>query len=290
MNYELHPLCTLFPRLTGAEFEFLKEDIKVNGLRQPIVLHEGMILDGGNRYRACIDAGIDPEFIEFDGSNLVSFVLSANLHRRHLTPGQQAAIVSSAQDWAISQTHGGNRSSAHESTCSLSTTKERAASSGASMATQRRADAVAKANPELAMKVAHGEVSLQTAVREVAPQLAARKKSEALPIEQEEQKLSEDSITGDDAYGDELDIEAEYIAATHKIDELLKEVDRLTAIIEMDDKGAEINRLNALCDSLKTRIDSLMVEKNELIRTAKGYKIKLTQLEKQCNAAGLVNF
>ena len=97
MSYELHPLCTLFPRVVGPELDALREDIKTNGLRQPIVLHKGMILDGGNRYRACIDAGVEPSFIDFDGSNLVSFVLSANLHRRHMTAPQQAAIVASAQ-------------------------------------------------------------------------------------------------------------------------------------------------------------------------------------------------
>src|SRR5690349_6523758 len=100
---QLHPLCTLFPRIEGSEFDALKADIKANGLRQAIVIHEGMILDGGNRYRACLEIGVDPKTVEFDGGNLVSFVLSSNLHRRHLSPGQQAAIVASAQDWAKAQ-------------------------------------------------------------------------------------------------------------------------------------------------------------------------------------------
>ena len=75
------------------QFDALKADISANGLRQPIVLLDGMILDGGNRYRACIDAGVKPVFTDYNGGNIVSFVLSANLHRRHMTPGQQAAIV-----------------------------------------------------------------------------------------------------------------------------------------------------------------------------------------------------
>ena len=106
MKYELHPLCTLFPRIEGAEFDALVADVKANGLRESIVLHDGMILDGGNRYRACVQAGVTPKFKEFSGANLVTFVLSANLHRRHLSAGQQAAIVASAQDWAKAQTVG----------------------------------------------------------------------------------------------------------------------------------------------------------------------------------------
>lgn len=179
MSYELHPLCTLFPRVTGAEFAALVSDIRDNGLRQPIVLHDGMILDGGNRYRACIEAGVDPAFQEFQGDSLVSFVLSANLHRRHLSAGQQAAIVASAQDWAKAQRPGGDRKSDQGATLHLDSVAKRAAESGASVRTQKMADKVAKADPELAKKVAHGEISLPRAVEQVAPQLASRKTSPA---------------------------------------------------------------------------------------------------------------
>lgn len=173
MTYELHPLCTLFPRLNGAEFNALRDDIKANGLRSPIVLHDGMILDGGNRYRACIEAEVEPVFAEFEGGNLVSFVLSANLHRRHMKEGQSAAIVSSAADWAAAAKQGGtgaNRHAGKEQTgkiATLQTVAQRAAESGASERTQRMADKVAKADPELAKQVAHGEVSLPKAVAQV---------------------------------------------------------------------------------------------------------------------------
>lgn len=173
MTYELHPLCSLFPRVTGAEFDALVADIKANGQREPIVLHDGMVLDGGNRYRACIEAGIEPRFVNFDGTNMVAFVLSANLHRRHLTPGQQAAIVASAQDWAQAQGVGRPSNSA---TLHRSTAETRAAESGASVRTQKMADKVAKADPELAKKVAHGEVSLPQAVAAVEKKAAPAKK------------------------------------------------------------------------------------------------------------------
>ena len=112
-EYELHPLCTLFPRLGDEEAARLAEDIKANGLREPITLCGGMILDGGNRYRACVDAGIKPTFKEYKGDSIVQFVLSANLHRRHLSAGQQAAIVASAQDWANAQPVGGTGANQH---------------------------------------------------------------------------------------------------------------------------------------------------------------------------------
>lgn len=173
-EYELHPLCTLFPRLGDEEAARLAEDIKANGLREPITLCGGMILDGGNRYRACVDAGIKPTFKEYKGDSIVQFVLSANLHRRHLSAGQQAAIVASAQDWANAQPVGGTGANQHTNkeqtgnVAGLQTVADRAAQSGASERTQRMADKVAKADPELAKQVAHGEVSLPKAVAQVS--------------------------------------------------------------------------------------------------------------------------
>jgi len=172
MTLELHPLSTLFPRITGAEFEALAQDIRINGLREPITLHDGMVLDGGNRYRACLEAGVEPTFRDFAGDSIVAFVLSANLHRRHLSPGQQAAIVASAQDWASAHVAGSNQHTPKAESGpailpDLQTVAGRAAQSGVSERTQRMADKVAKAAPDLARQVAHGAVSLPAAVEQV---------------------------------------------------------------------------------------------------------------------------
>lgn len=76
--------------LLGAEFADLVEDIRSNGLMEPIVMHEGKILDGRNRYRACEASGVKPRFIQFDGSvSPISFIVSLNLHRRHLSESQR---------------------------------------------------------------------------------------------------------------------------------------------------------------------------------------------------------
>ena len=227
MSYELHPLCTLFPRVTGAEFDGLVADIKAHGLRQPIVLHGGMILDGGNRYRACVEAGVEPVFQEFQGDNLVSFVLSANLHRRHLSAGQQAAIVASAQDWAKAQTVGKPKSG---NVTGLATVAERAAKSGASDKTQRMADKVAKADPELAKKVAHGEISLPKAVEKVAPQIATK------PSKTPKKAARQPDPANDADTGQSID---------ELIEEIQKENEQLHAqlkAMEADDTKAELRK------------------------------------------------
>jgi ParB-like chromosome segregation protein Spo0J len=59
-NYRVHPVASLFPLLEGQEFEELCEDIESVGQKVPIVVHEGMLLDGRNRLRACLKLGIEP--------------------------------------------------------------------------------------------------------------------------------------------------------------------------------------------------------------------------------------
>ena len=62
-----HPICLLFPRMTDDELRELADDIRQNGLLHDIVLYEGKILDGRNRYLACPMAGVKPRFVQWDG-------------------------------------------------------------------------------------------------------------------------------------------------------------------------------------------------------------------------------
>lgn len=265
-DLQLHPLCTLFPRITGAEFEALKTDIQANGLRQPIVTHQGMILDGGNRYRACIEIGVEPTFAEFDGGNLVSFVLSANLHRRHLSPGQQAAIVSSAQDWGNAQQHGGDRKSDQSATLHFDTAEKRAAESGASLRTQKMADKVAKESPELAKKVAHGEVSLPQAIKQLAPARPDIPEDDG-PSAEELAFFQEKERADQDAY----DSLVEAALSDDQLGEALQLVAK---------QAEEIARLKAELRVVKEARDGYMAGKNEAIRMVKSLQRKIEQQDR----------
>jgi ParB-like chromosome segregation protein Spo0J len=88
-----HPLSNLFPMMSDAELAELVADIKKHGQQAPIVLFEGQILDGRNRHRACLEIGIDPQTVDYDGKDALAFIISANLHRRHLTSAQKQEVV-----------------------------------------------------------------------------------------------------------------------------------------------------------------------------------------------------
>jgi ParB-like chromosome segregation protein Spo0J len=92
---EPHAFSALFPPISDDDFGKLAADIKLNGLHQPIMRYQGKILDGNNRYRACELVKIAPKFTDFSGDDAQArnYVISANIHRRHLSPDQRREII-----------------------------------------------------------------------------------------------------------------------------------------------------------------------------------------------------
>ena len=94
---KFHPAAELFPLLEGEEFEKFKADIQKNGCLESIIFLDDMILDGRNRWRACQELGIEPQVEDFEGLypgvDPVEFVISKNLHRRHLNESQRAMVA-----------------------------------------------------------------------------------------------------------------------------------------------------------------------------------------------------
>jgi hypothetical protein len=112
---KFHPLAEIFPLMEGAEFDELVADIKANGLREKIDLYEGMIVDGRNRFLALQRLGIDPsadpskyfrraiyahsvggDIAPHEQSNddrVRAYVISKNIHRRHLTAEQRRDLL-----------------------------------------------------------------------------------------------------------------------------------------------------------------------------------------------------
>ncbi|RYE43632.1 MAG: S-adenosylmethionine-binding protein [Hyphomicrobiales bacterium] len=138
---EFHPLANLFPLIEGQAFADLVADVKANGLLDEIVLLDGKILDGRNRYRAAIAAGLfgedlnpktDWRFVEFSEQGIdgvfsseviargpLKWVLSKNLHRRHLDESQRSALGARLE----TLDHGGNRRGGDDQDANLQLTR-----------------------------------------------------------------------------------------------------------------------------------------------------------------------
>ncbi len=102
---KIHPAANLFPMMGDKEYRELVADIKANGLRQSVMMvgetrETALIIDGRNRAKALAELGLDLNdhadvMAPDDIPDPVEFVLSLNLHRRHLTESQRAMVASS---------------------------------------------------------------------------------------------------------------------------------------------------------------------------------------------------
>jgi hypothetical protein len=97
---EFHEHANIFPLMQGEEFDALVDDIKTRALRTKIVLYEGKILDGRNRYLAMLAAGHTPRKAHFSeykplipSDTPLEYVIRANVLRRHLTGEQKRELI-----------------------------------------------------------------------------------------------------------------------------------------------------------------------------------------------------
>lgn len=92
---EFHEIANIFPMMTAVEYGELVKSIREYGYDKddPIVLYEGKILDGRNRYTAAMEVGVEPVYTEFTGDDPIDFVVRRNLTRRHLTIVQKATAA-----------------------------------------------------------------------------------------------------------------------------------------------------------------------------------------------------
>ena len=92
-EYPISDLAYLFPDMTDAQFERLVKSIQANGLRVPITVWRGEIIDGRHRYAACLRAGVEPRFEYLDDDeDPVQFVLDKNGEVRVLDTSGRAVV------------------------------------------------------------------------------------------------------------------------------------------------------------------------------------------------------
>jgi hypothetical protein len=95
---QFHPLAVKYGGNVGKSEDALAKDIADNGQRFPIVVHNGQIIEGIQRYDACPQAKIEPIIMPYhveryggEEKDIEAFIVSANIHRRHDTKRKRSA-------------------------------------------------------------------------------------------------------------------------------------------------------------------------------------------------------
>ncbi|MDJ0342211.1 DUF5131 family protein [Streptomyces sp. H10-C2] len=211
--YEVHAFAEAFPLIDGDEFTELVRDIKRNGLREPIILNHNrtVLIDGRNRWRACEEAGSDPVFEtlseRYTETMLLDLIVSKNLARRQMNPGQKALMAleyerfyseatkvgrpignASRPQVTVSETipadlpEFGKGSETVRPDSYMRESRERAARVvGASGRAVQQAKAVQRDTPDLAAKVRAGSLALDAADKQRRQRVAAMPKPEPAP-------------------------------------------------------------------------------------------------------------
>jgi len=204
-EYKAHPAADAWPMMDDGRYAELLADIKANGQREPITLCDGLLLDGRNRHRACVDLKLTPITRNFEGDPW-AFAWSLNGNRRDLADVQRALIKlacnEGSEKWnnkrnAIKEEGNRKRSEAakgmpyapkgetrlpekvvdhseqlpsppdSETKPKIAVSREaRAVEANVSSSTMQRAEYIAT-RPEIAKKVIAGEIKPAEAIRQI---------------------------------------------------------------------------------------------------------------------------
>ena len=76
----LHPIADVFPEMAEDEYTALVTNIRQHGIRRPLLVHQGAVVDGRHRWRAACELGIQCPIEEWDGTgDLEELAVSLNL-------------------------------------------------------------------------------------------------------------------------------------------------------------------------------------------------------------------
>lgn len=160
--------------MTEEEFAAIADDIKANGLVEPIILLDDKILDGIHRLKACLQSGVLPRYQKWEGEGgtPIQYVWSRNWTRRHLTSSQRAVISLSAEKaFSAESARGRPRKAEKDGTIAIisGTARDRAAEVvGVSSRYIQDAKLLKNTSPALLEEVRLGRMTLPAAKRQAA--------------------------------------------------------------------------------------------------------------------------
>ena len=294
-----HPLSALFAQydLAGEDLKTLAEDIQANGLHLPITTHDGMILDGWNRFQACQIAKVRPVFLSLaPGLDPWEFVKGANMLRRHMSPAERVAVM------LLKRRMDGEHS--HMDECSNNqqvpngtpppSIEQIGKDLDVGRGTAQRAAAIVRANdPALEHALSEKRVSLNQAAELAKMPEPERKAALESPAPKPPKPTPPAPESGDVAAlkARIAELEAENEELKGHVQELIKfndetkeELDAARRVLDAEDLLAgfdkEVKRNQELARVLQSRNNGLMVENHDLAGRLKSALRKVEKLEK----------
>lgn len=176
-QYDFHPLANIFPLIDGQAYQDLLADVLKHGVREPVWLYDGQILDGRNRYRAAQAMGVRCDFREYMGDDPAGFVISLNLHRRHLSESQRAMVAAKLANLP----RGSNQ---HAQICAPSQSDAAELLNVSRRSVQAAREVLQEAPQEVAQAVEQGHLSVSLASQVAALPEAVQAEVAAAPVEQ----------------------------------------------------------------------------------------------------------
>lgn len=300
---KFHPLAQLFPMIEGEAFKALVEDVREHGVRRPIVLLDGMILDGRNRYMAARETGATYRVVEFTGEDPVAYVISENLNRRHLTDSQRAMVAAKIAKLP----KGANQHTAN----AASSPSQAAAAAALSVSVdgvQRAKQVIEAGAAELVAAVQAGQVSVSAAaevaklpeaeqveilskgpeaVREAAKAVRQERATKpaassepAAPVDPERRALAK--MTTEGLIDEVIGLQANLADEKAKSAKLKAERDELKAQLkeaQATDGGRTVANLRREITTLKGRLDQYQTDAKRYEYRAKKAEARVKELE-----------
>lgn len=266
MTLQRHELSSAFPDLEEPAFYELQEDIKANGLRNPITLYDNKVIDGWHRLRACMNLGLEPVLTELDGDP-VDFVIGQNIHRRHLTASQRAMALATCNAWrGIGSNQHDKLSYQYDTSLSI---RELADKAKVSKVTAQRAKQVSqKGTEDIKEQVKKGAMTLAQAVQVVdgdKPRKAPKPPAGDDELKKAYQKLAKDYDALQARYDD---LNEQYEETLGNYAELAKEIEILDAIRNNESVG---------------KMKQMQLEIETLTRARDDYMTQVAEMKKQIN-------
>jgi len=266
-----HFLSSAFPDMPEKKFAELVDSIKQHGQHDPVVIFEGMVLDGWHRFTACQQLGIDCAAEEYTGADPQEFVLARNLPLREWDAGQRAVITATVRGWRKSGINNENQEKAKGDTPSplAATNKQMAEEAGVSTRTIQRAKKAIEAG--LGADVKSGKLSVGAAAKKTVAEGEKGPEPEEAPAEETVSmtKAKYDNLMG-------------LVEDSHSFSVAMEK------IMDGDDTQADavatIQALTKKNTLLQSQCEGYMNKNNELIKIVKSNKRQIALLEKE-NAA-----